>query len=184
MDYRWIPRVKLLVLFSHDVWSLVIFGSPLFCAKHQKIIHAVFDEIILFQQLIHSFVRFTNHNVLGHAVVLTIAIAVNHSYFGSSRQGCPKVTQQCDWLSNLVIRLQQEHSVDLFWQERVVRLPEYRFDVVQVLFSNSRVDVTNGLRIDIDGIHGSSVPDTFRRTDCEPPGPCSDISDRFAGSYT
>jgi len=42
--------------------------------------------------------------------------------------------------------------------------------------------VTNGLGIDIDGIHGSSVPYPFRCTDCEPPRACSDISDRFAGS--
>ena len=88
-----------------------------------------------------------------------------------ARERCSKVAQQCDWLSNLVIRLQQEHRVNLFRQERVVRLPQYRFDVAQVLFPNSRTNVANGLGIDIDGVHGSGVPTRFAARTVNQPDP-------------
>jgi len=102
---------------------------------------------------------------------LAIPITINHSHLGPRRERCPKVAQQYDGLSDLVIRLQQEHGVNCPWQQRVIRPAQYRFDVAQALFANSRFNVTYGLRIDIDGVHGSSIPHTFRGTDCEPTRP-------------
>jgi hypothetical protein len=97
-----------------------------------------------------------------------------HSHYDQSlppwprRERCSKVAQQYDGLSDLVIRLQQEHGVNCPWQRRVIRPAQYRFDVAQVLFANSRFNVTYGLRIDIDGVHGSSIPRLAARTVNQP----------------
>ncbi len=37
-------------------------------------------------------------------MVLAIPITINHSYLGPRRERCPKIAQQCDRLSNLVIK--------------------------------------------------------------------------------
>jgi hypothetical protein len=50
-----------------------------------------------------------------------------------------------------VIRLQQQHRIHCRKQQRIVGLAQYQFDVAQVLFQDSRLNVTNGLGID-DGL--------------------------------
>lgn len=154
----------------------------LLCAENQKIIHSIFHEVILLKQLVTGLIRLPNHDFSGHAMILAIPIAVDHSYPSPWCQRPAQVSQQCDWLSDFVIRLQKEHGVNFRGQERIIRFSQDGFDVVQVLFEGSGLDVADGLGIYVDGIHGSGFTHPPGCADREPPGPCSDVSDRFAWS--
>ena len=62
---------------------------------------------------ISGLVRLPNHDIFGHAMVLTIPVPVDDSDPGSRRQRSSQVTQQSDWLGDLVICLQQQNGVNL-----------------------------------------------------------------------
>jgi hypothetical protein len=47
----------------------------------------------LFQQPIASFIRFSNHNISGDAMVPAIPITINHSYSGASGEGRSQVAR-------------------------------------------------------------------------------------------
>src|SRR5208282_4140838 len=123
----------------------------LFHAKHQKIIHPItLHKVVLRHQRITRFRCLLNDNVATYTMILSITVAINNPNLGSRPKRSAQIPQQSDGLINLVISLQQQHSIYLVRGKlRIVALAKDCLHIVQTLLLNSLVDVTCSLRINV-----------------------------------
>jgi hypothetical protein len=66
-------------------WAIL--GSNAILRQKQRVIHSVLDEILLLQQVIARFIRFSNHNGSGNATILAIPITVNYAHSCADGEG-------------------------------------------------------------------------------------------------
>ena len=70
--------------------------------ENQEVIRSILREVILLHQLMTSLICLPNHNLRGHAVILAIAVTVNHSHF-CLRNGRWTHVTQCSAIRLLVV---------------------------------------------------------------------------------
>src|SRR5580704_10321521 len=163
-----------------DFW---LTGKLFFGAENKKIIHLVaLHKIVLRPQNITRFRSLLDYNVATYAMVFSITVAINNSNLRSRPKRGPQISQQRNGLINFVVSLQQQDSVNpVRRQLRVIVFAENCFHIAQAFFLHSLVDITRGLRIDVDGIDHAGVGHTTRRSYCKPARPGADIGYGLAG---
>src|SRR3984885_2126795 len=147
--------------------------------EDQKIILSIrLGKVIPSHQLVSGLAHLLHHNRLLDPMVGPIAVAVDDPHLRVRTQRTLQDLHRRHRMRNLVIHLQHQHRICASrWQTRIVRRPQHRPHIRQVLLRNPLADVFDCERINVLRQHRTRRPHSSCREHRKPSRPGANIRD-------